>query len=92
MSIFIFTSLETHFESHLNLYEYMSFIYIMYDLTSYYFPSAGVGRTGTFIGLDNMVNQARKEGCIRPLQIVKSLRSQRVNMVQTKVRTNNFYF
>ncbi|XP_060604513.1 receptor-type tyrosine-protein phosphatase epsilon-like [Ruditapes philippinarum] len=46
--------------------------------------SAGVGRTGTFIGLDNMVNQARQEGCMRPLQIVQTLRSQRVNMVQTK--------
>ncbi|XP_060557616.1 receptor-type tyrosine-protein phosphatase epsilon-like, partial [Ruditapes philippinarum] len=46
--------------------------------------SAGVGRTGTFIGLDNLVNQARLEGCIRPLQVVQNLRSQRVNMVQTK--------
>ncbi|XP_060555541.1 receptor-type tyrosine-protein phosphatase eta-like, partial [Ruditapes philippinarum] len=46
--------------------------------------SAGVGRTGTFIGLDNMVNQARVEGFVRPLQVVQTLRQQRVNMVQTK--------
>jgi protein tyrosine phosphatase len=49
------------------------------------FARAGVGRTGTFIGLDNMVNQARVEGFVRPLQVVQTLRQQRVNMVQTKV-------
>ncbi|XP_053398988.1 receptor-type tyrosine-protein phosphatase alpha-like [Mercenaria mercenaria] len=46
--------------------------------------SAGVGRTGTFIALDNLVNQARKEGSVRPLQTVQTLRRQRVNMVQTR--------
>lgn len=46
--------------------------------------SAGVGRTGTFIALDNLYHQAKSEGCIRPLQMVETLRKQRVNMVQTK--------
>lgn len=46
--------------------------------------SAGVGRTGTFIALDNLVSQAKAEGCVRPLQIVEALRRQRVNMVQTR--------
>lgn len=46
--------------------------------------SAGVGRTGTYIALDNLYNQAKKEGCIRPVQMVETLRRQRVNMVQTK--------
>ncbi|XP_052794507.1 uncharacterized protein LOC128227739 isoform X2 [Mya arenaria] len=46
--------------------------------------SAGVGRTGTFIALDNLVDQARTEKCVRPLQMVEALRHQRVNMVQTK--------
>ncbi|XP_052793368.1 receptor-type tyrosine-protein phosphatase epsilon-like isoform X1 [Mya arenaria] len=46
--------------------------------------SAGVGRTGTFIALDNLVDQARTEKCVRPLQMVEALRRQRVNMVQTK--------
>lgn len=50
--------------------------------------SAGIGRTGTFIALDNMVKQAKAEGCVRPLQIVETLRRQRLNMVQTKVCTN----
>ena len=47
--------------------------------------SAGVGRTGTFIALDNLYHQAMTEECLRPLQMVETLRRQRVNMVQTKV-------
>ncbi|WAQ98497.1 PTPRE-like protein, partial [Mya arenaria] len=46
--------------------------------------SAGVGRTGTFIALDNLIHQANAEKSIRPLQMVQTLRRQRVNMVQTK--------
>ncbi|XP_052791726.1 receptor-type tyrosine-protein phosphatase epsilon-like [Mya arenaria] len=46
--------------------------------------SAGVGRTGTFIALDNLIHQAKAEKCVRPLQMVQTLRRQRVNMVQTK--------
>ncbi|XP_052224308.1 receptor-type tyrosine-protein phosphatase epsilon-like [Dreissena polymorpha] len=46
--------------------------------------SAGVGRTGTFIALDNLISQAQIENCVRPFQIVEALREQRVSMVQTK--------
>ncbi|XP_052281313.1 receptor-type tyrosine-protein phosphatase epsilon-like [Dreissena polymorpha] len=46
--------------------------------------SAGVGRTGTFIALDNLISQAQIESCVRPFQIVEALREQRVSMVQTK--------
>ncbi|KAH3802112.1 hypothetical protein DPMN_155781 [Dreissena polymorpha] len=46
--------------------------------------SAGVGRTGTFIALDNLISQAQLENCVRPFQIVEALREQRVSMVQTK--------
>ncbi|XP_053399763.1 receptor-type tyrosine-protein phosphatase epsilon-like isoform X4 [Mercenaria mercenaria] len=46
--------------------------------------SAGIGRTGTFIALDNLYNQAVTEGSIRPAQMVETLRRQRTYMVQTK--------
>ncbi|XP_052228526.1 receptor-type tyrosine-protein phosphatase epsilon-like [Dreissena polymorpha] len=46
--------------------------------------SAGVGRTGTFIALDNLISQAKMEKCVRPFQMVENLREQRVSMVQTK--------
>ncbi len=44
------------------------------------FPrSAGVGRTGTFITLDSMMERKK------PYEFVKNLRKQRVLMVQTMV-------
>ncbi|XP_052278520.1 receptor-type tyrosine-protein phosphatase T-like [Dreissena polymorpha] len=46
--------------------------------------SSGVGRSGTFIALDNLIAQAKIENCVRPLHVVEALRQQRVNMVQTK--------
>lgn len=49
------------------------------------FYSAGVGRTGTYIALDNLYTQAKTMGYIQPFDIVKNMRKQRMNMVQTKV-------
>ncbi|XP_060572359.1 receptor-type tyrosine-protein phosphatase alpha-like [Ruditapes philippinarum] len=46
--------------------------------------SAGVGRTGTFIAIDKLYDQAIDQGFIDIFQCVKDLREQRVNMVQTK--------
>ena len=46
--------------------------------------SAGVGRTGTFISLFNLVDEAKAEGVFDILQTVQRLRQQRVKMVQTK--------
>ncbi|XP_053400714.1 multiple epidermal growth factor-like domains protein 10 [Mercenaria mercenaria] len=45
--------------------------------------SAGVGRTGTFIALDILFEQAEQMGFIDVYQCVKDLREQRVNLVQT---------
>ncbi len=47
--------------------------------------SAGVGRTGTFIALDNLLDQAKAEGIVDVLGCVNHLRENRVNMVQTVV-------
>lgn len=45
--------------------------------------SAGVGRTGTFIALDIMMQRIKKEGKINIFDLVKQLRNQRMKMVQT---------
>ena len=48
--------------------------------------SAGVGRTGTFIVLDTMIERMKEEDTLNVYDYVKQLREQRVLMVQTLVR------
>lgn len=54
-------------------------------LIHFTFPisSAGVGRTGTFIALDIMMQRIKQERKINVFDLVKQLRSQRMKMVQT---------
>ncbi len=47
--------------------------------------SAGVGRTGTFITLDYMLERIKNENNINIFEFVNDLRRQRVWMVQTMV-------
>ena len=47
--------------------------------------SAGVGRTGTFITLDMMMQQMKAERTLSVYQCVRNLRTQRMKMVQTLV-------
>ena len=48
--------------------------------------SAGVGRTGTFITLDYMLERIKHEQSINVYEYVSGLRKQRVLMVQSLVR------
>ena len=52
--------------------------------------SAGVGRTGTFIVLDTMLERMEGEGTLNIYDYVKQLREQRVLMVQTLVRVSKY--
>lgn len=47
--------------------------------------SAGVGRTGTFVALDYLYDQGIDAGYVDVNTCVRTLREQRVNMVQMKV-------
>ena len=53
--------------------------------------SAGVGRTGTYIAIDYLIQQARAEGSIDVMTLVHQMRTQRVNMVQTRVGLTTVY-
>uniref|UniRef100_A0A8D2QJI1 protein-tyrosine-phosphatase n=1 Tax=Zonotrichia albicollis TaxID=44394 RepID=A0A8D2QJI1_ZONAL len=49
--------------------------------------SAGVGRTGTFIALDRLLQQMRQEKVVDIFGVVYSLRMNRYQMIQTLVRS-----
>nr|KAG5691811.1 hypothetical protein BaRGS_016623 [Batillaria attramentaria] len=50
------------------------------------YPSAGVGRTGVFIGLDIAMDHAENESQVDIFHIVERMREDRCNMVQTKAQ------
>ena len=60
---------------------------LMCYLFSYiYIHSAGVGRTGTFIAIDSLVEQMETEQVVDVYGFVAQMRKQRNFMVKTKVR------
>ena len=54
--------------------------------------SAGVGRTGTYITLDNVLDQIEAEGLVDIDGVIAKARNQRMKMVQTKVNRYNPLF
>ena len=50
--------------------------------------SAGVGRTGVFIALTNLIERIKTEAVVDVYQTVKKMRQQRTAMVQTRVGIN----
>jgi len=47
--------------------------------------SAGVGRTGAFIALDCLLDQADAEGVVDVFALTNQMRKDRLNMIQTVV-------
>ena len=49
--------------------------------------SAGVGRTGTFITIDHILEQVGREGVVDIPGVINKIRRQRMKLVQTLVCT-----
>ena len=50
-----------------------------------YVYSAGIGRTGTMIAIDRLIEEGLDKGSVNVFECVKKMREQRVKMVQTHV-------
>lgn len=53
---------------------------------NYNYFSAGIGRTGTYIALDVLYREGERTGEVNVPMYVKTMRKDRINMVQTEVR------
>ena len=53
--------------------------------------SAGVGRTGTFITLDAMMERLKEKDNVSIFEFVSEMRTRRKQMVQTMVRAVHIY-
>jgi protein tyrosine phosphatase len=52
--------------------------------------SAGVGRTGTFIAIDNILEQIGEQKSVDIPRAITKIRQRRMKMVQTHVRHTNY--
>ena len=62
----------------------------IFSSTNFSLFSTGVGRTGVFIALCNLIERVKTEGLLDVFRVVRRLKTQRPGMVQTKVYLHYF--
>ena len=65
--------------------ELMGTLYALITNISLFCLSAGIGRTGTFIAIDNILEQLEKEKIVDVPGAITTMRQRRMKMVQTPV-------
>ena len=60
-------------------------LHVLYVLRIQYSHSAGVGRTGTFMTLDTMMERLKERDDINIFEFITEMRTQRTQMVQALV-------
>ena len=66
-------------------YDIQPLLYLLLDFSISFLFSAGVGRTGTFIATDRLLQQMRDQTTVDIFGTVYDMRKNRVFMVQTEV-------
>ena len=72
---------------HLTVLDILLYIVKCFDIfdSKHYDFSAGIGRTGTFLAVDYLLEQAEVEGVVDVVRYTYLMRSNRMNMIQTPV-------
>ncbi|XP_069126894.1 uncharacterized protein [Argopecten irradians] len=68
----------------LNFYKYVQSVETKLKGPMVVHCSAGIGRTGTFIAIDALVQYGTLKGKVAPFEYAKTMRENRMNMIQTK--------
>ena len=92
-SLFVIMSLESafHLVLHCLLHRKHKILNSGIAFLFHALSSAGVGRTGTLISLDYLLEQAAEEGVVDIFRCVYQMRKNRVNMIQTLVSEGDVY-
>ena len=70
-----------------NIQTYVLALYTLHSLPlpSTFLPSAGAGRTGTFVAIDTAIDRLAEEDDINIFECVELMRARRTQMVQNVV-------
>ena len=82
MSVFLFRNIVQRFCSVTGLFAGTTQIYIKMSIN---FSSAGIGRTGTYIALDYLLDEAEEQDWVDVPDCLHKLRHARINMVENLV-------